>query len=150
MRPSLLALLVLLLPAPAQAQTPRGLEAGVAGALLLAEPAFAGGGALLAIRPGGRMRVQVAALAGHADGVAGRGELAVHYLVTPAAARGAGVYGLAGAALSAGPREAGYLLLGLGIEWAPAGPNGWWLEAGVGGGARVALGWRWRGLRRQP
>lgn len=148
MRP--LALLVLLLPAAAAAQAPRGLEAGVAGALLLSEPAFAGGGAVLAFRPGGRIRVQLAALAGDADGAAGRGELALHYLVTPGAARGAGVYGLAGVALSAGRREAGFLLLGVGAEWAPGGSDGWWVEAGAGGGARIALGWRWRSLRRLP
>lgn len=149
MRPPLAALLALLAAVPAAAQSPRGFEAGAAGALLLAEPEFAGGGALLALRPGGRMRLQLTALVGDADGVTGRGEFAVHYLVTPGAPRGAGIYGLAGAALSAGPREAGYFLLGLGIEAAPAGSGGWWLEAGVGGGARLALGWRWRSLRRR-
>lgn len=149
MRPPLAALVVLLAAVPAAAQSPRGFEVGVAGALLLAEPEFAGGGALLALRPGGRLRLQLAALVGNAGGVAGRGELAVHYLVTPGAPRGAGAYGFAGAALCAGPREAGYVLLGLGIEAAPGGPGGWWLEAGVGGGARLALGWRWRSVWRR-
>jgi len=147
-RPSLAALLVLLLPSPIGAQTPRGLETGVAAMLLLAESRFGGGGALLALRPGGRLRLQLAALVGDDGDLAGRGEFSVHYLVTPGAPRGVSLYGLTGVAGRAGRREAGYLLVGLGLESAPAGRHGWWVEAGVGGGARVALGWRWRSLRR--
>ncbi len=150
MRPPLAALLVLLSASPAGAQSPRGFEAGVAGALLLAQPEFIGGGAMLALRPGGRMRFQLAALAGDAGGLMGRGEFAVHYLVTPAATRGGSVYGVAGVALNAGSGEAGYLLLGLGLERASGASNGWWVEAGVGGGGRLAAGWRWRSLRRSP
>ncbi len=143
----------LLAASPASAQAPRGAEFGLAGTLLLAEPGFAGGGALVALRDG-RLRLQVTVLTGDAGGWAGRAEAAGHYLVTPARMGGAGLYGLAGLALEAGPHEAGYLLLGLGLEGSPGGRHGWWVEAGVGGGARIAAGWRWRHLgrpgRRQP
>jgi hypothetical protein len=57
---------------------------------------------------------------------------------------------LAGIAGAAGRTDAGYLLLGLGVEAAPGGRHGWWLEAGAGGGVRIALGWRWRSLGREP
>jgi hypothetical protein len=133
----------LLAASPATAQAPRGAEFGLAGTLLLAEPGFAGGGALVALRDG-RLRLQFTVLTGDAGGWAGRAELAGHYLVTPARVGGVGLYGLAGLALDAGPREAGYLLLGLGLEESPGGRHGWWVEAGVGGGARIAIGWRWR------
>ena len=72
-----------------------------------------------------------------------------------------GVLGLvgAGAALAAlvataltlvvgGPVDEGYLLLTLGVESRPGGRAGWFAEAGVGGGARVALGYRQRWQRR--
>lgn len=135
---------------PVAAQTARGFEVGVASALLLAEPEFVGGGALVALRPGGRLRLQIAALAGEASGLAGRAELSGQFLLTPNAMRGVGVYGLAGIAGTAGRTDAGYLLLGLGAEAAPGGRHGWWVEAGAGGGARIALGWRWRSLGLGP
>lgn len=141
------ALLGLVPAMPAAAQSPRGFEIGVAGALLLAEPTFAGGGGLVALRPGGRLRLQLAGLVGDAYGVAVRGELSGQLLLTPSLTRGVAVYGLAGIAGTAGQPDAGYLLLGLGIEARPGGGHGWWAEAGVGGGARIALGWRWRMLR---
>jgi hypothetical protein len=37
-----------------------------------------------------------------------------------------------------------YLLLVLGVENAPGGGGGSFLEVGVGGGARLAVGYRWR------
>jgi hypothetical protein len=43
-----------------------------------------------------------------------------------------------------GPVERGYLVLTLGLEASPGGRTGWFLEAGVGGGARIAAGWRRR------
>ena len=36
----------------------------------------------------------------------------------------------------------------LGLEERPAARAGWFVEAGVGGGARLALGYRWRRMPR--
>ena len=49
-----------------------------------------------------------------------------------------------GVAAVGGPVDEGYLVLALGLEGRPGGPDGWFVEAGVGGGARLAAGWRWR------
>lgn len=135
---------------PAAAQTPRRFEAGLTSALLLSQPEFFGAGGLVAVRPGGRLRLQFAALAGQASGLAGRAEFTAHFLLAPNRMRGIGWYGFAGIAGTAGQTDAGYLQLGLGIEAAPGGRHGWWMEAGAGGGARIALGWRWRSMGGSP
>jgi hypothetical protein len=123
-------------------------ELGPQGLVLLAEPAMAAAGLYGAVRPGGRLRLAATAEAGtQKESVATRGEVLFHFLLVPGARRGAGVYGLGGAAWSSGPREGGYLVLGVGVEWAPAGRSGWALEAGVGGGVRIAAGYRWRWFR---
>jgi hypothetical protein len=38
-------------------------------------------------------------------------------------------------------------VLGLGLEHAPGAASGWSIEAGVGGGARLSVGWRVRRFR---
>ena len=43
-----------------------------------------------------------------------------------------------------GPEDEGYLVLAIGIEHRPGARSGWFVEGGVGGGARVAAGYRWR------
>lgn len=153
-RLGLLALVGVCTALPAAAQAPPRLEVGLASAALFADPEFFGGGGVVALRPGGRLRLQLAALAGDANGLALRGELSGQFLLSPSRTRGIGCYGFAGIAGVAGPADAGYLLLGLGVEAAPGSSNGWWMEAGVGGGARIAFGWRWRslggGARGQP
>ena len=45
-----------------------------------------------------------------------------------------------------GPVEQGYLVVAIGLEGRPGARAGWFVEAGVGGGARLALGYRWRQL----
>ena len=75
------------------------------------------------------------------DRAAWRGELLAHFLLSPARRQGAGVYGAGGVAVVGGPVEQGYLVLTLGLEARPAARVGWFVEAGVGGGA----GWR-RGI----
>ncbi len=146
MRVRALALLALL-AAPLAAQGPRGVELGVTGVAAGADPAWAGGGLSLGLRPGGRVRLVLAALAGDAAGLTGRGELTGQYLLWPGRLTGVGAYAFGGVAGQAGARDAGYVVLGLGLEGRPGAASGWHLEAGIGGGARVAVGWRWRRLR---
>lgn len=75
---------------------------------------------------------------------AGRGELALQFRFGPGArqARKPVWYAMGGLALVSGPRRAGWLMVGAGVEW-PAGPSGsWWAEGGVAGGVRVAGGYQ--------
>jgi hypothetical protein len=134
----------MLLPAaPITAQ--QVLELGFHAVATGSDPLFGGGGLYGASRVSDRTRI-AATLSG---GVAGadaefRGELLGHFLLSPRKGRGIGLYALGGAALVAGPASEGYLVLGLGAEARPGAQSGWSLEAGVGGGFRVALGYRWR------
>ena len=133
---------------PAHAQERRGHEVGVEALATLAEPSFAGGGVSLGIRPGGGIRIVFTAAPGVLrNRLAARGELLGELMLTPMKRRGVGFYGLAGVAGQVGRRDAGRLVLGLGIEGAPAASSGWHFEAGLGGGFRIAAGWRWRWLR---
>ena len=143
--------LLVLLDAPALlAQAPTGLEAGGIGVLAAAYPIFVGGGPTLAWRPGDRVRlVATATLGGQGARTAGRGELSLNYLLEPARPHGVGVYAFAGIAGTTGARGNGYLLLGIGAESAPGSSHGWLVEGGVGGGVRIAAGYRWRWLRRK-
>jgi hypothetical protein len=139
------ALVIMLAASPGWAQEPRGIEAGLEVVATLADPAFAGGGLSLGVRPGGRARVLVVLTPGVQQGrFAGHGELLGQLMLTPAKRDGVGFYGIAGVAGQVGPRDSGLLVLGLGLEGAPATGSGWHFEAGVGGGVRIAAGWRWR------
>jgi hypothetical protein len=132
----------------ARAQGPAGVEAGIQGLILSQRPVWWGGALVGGYRPGGKARLSVTLGAGRTDSRwSARGELLAHLLLSPARRSGAGVYGFGGIAGTAGPRDQGYLVLGLGVERAPALGSGWMLEAGVGGGLRLAAGWRWRRFR---
>ncbi len=110
-----------------------------------ARPVLAGAGPSVGWRPGDRVRLVATALpAVRAGRLVGRGELRLDYLLTPARLSGAGVYGFAGIAGVTAPRRNGFLLLGAGVEGAPGAAHGWLLEGGVGGGLRLAAGFRWR------
>ncbi|MEO8636518.1 MAG: hypothetical protein ABI587_14680 [Gemmatimonadales bacterium] len=142
-------MLVLLNPPAALAQSLSGWEAGIAGVGAAARPVFAGGGPTLAWRPDDRVRLFATALFGRqGGGTIGRGELGLNYMLEPARLHGVGVYGIAGMAGTTGAHRNGYLLLGLGAESAPGTGQGWLVEGGVGGGVRIAVGYRWRWLRR--
>jgi hypothetical protein len=133
----------------ARGQEPRGLELATTSVVVLSDPLFAGAGLQGAIRPGGRGRIALGVFPGMLDErFALRGELVAHFLLSPGGRRGVGFYGLGGVAGLTGPRDRAYLMLGVGVEANPGGRSGWMLEAGVGGGARIAAGWRWRRLER--
>ncbi|HKT61798.1 MAG TPA: hypothetical protein VJQ46_17195, partial [Gemmatimonadales bacterium] len=137
-----LALLVGLVPV---ASAQRVMELGVQAIGTAADPAVAVGGLYGAIRTSQRTRISAALGAGVSDGEAAvRGELLAHFLLNPTRRTGAGVYGAAGIAATEGPVGQGYVVVTLGIEGRPGGRSGWFAEAGVGGGARLAIGYRWR------
>ena len=128
---------------PAAAQQVK--ELGVQTTGTLSDPGLAVAGVYAALRPSERSRVSAALGAGTSDGAtAWRGELLGHFLLAPRRRRGAGVYAAGGVAVVGGPSDKGYLVLALGVEGRPGSAAGWFVEAGVGGGARLALGYRWR------
>jgi hypothetical protein len=131
---------------PAAAQ--HGREIGVQAIATASEPAIVVAGAYGAIRSSARTRVSVAAGVGTSDGdFAAREEVLGHFLLSPGQPRGAGFYLAGGLAAVQGPVSRGYLVLTAGLEERPAAGSGWSAEVGVGGGVRVALGYRWRWLR---
>jgi hypothetical protein len=137
--------LLLGLGTPAAAQ--RVMELGVQAMGTAADPAVAVGGLYGAIRTSQRTRISAALGAGVSDGDgAFRAELLAHFLLNPTRRTGAGVYGAGGIALAEGSVDQGYVVVTLGVEGRPGARSGWFVEAGVGGGARLALGYRWRRL----
>jgi hypothetical protein len=122
-------------------------ELGAQGIATAADPAVAVAGIYAGIRTSRRSRLSAGLAGGASDGrAAWRGELLAHFLLNPARGRGAGVYGAGGIAVAGGPVNQGYVVATLGIEGRPGAPSGWFAEAGIGGGARLALGYRWRRL----
>jgi len=120
-------------------------EFGVMGIATASDPALVVGGGYGAIRTSQRTRISAGLGAGVSDGrAAWRGELLAHFLLNPTRRRGVGIYGAGGVAAVGGPVDQGYLVLTLGLEARPGERSGWFVEAGVGGGARLAVGVRWR------
>jgi hypothetical protein len=109
------------------------------------DPAVVVGGGYGALRTSGRTRVSLSLAAGVADHkLVGRAELLGHFLLSPEARRKPGFYLAGGIAGVEGKVSRGYLVLTAGVERAPRRSSGWALELGLGGGVRVALGYRWR------
>jgi hypothetical protein len=120
-------------------------ELGVQGIATFSDPVLAVAGGYGALRVSGRTRVSLSLGAGTTDSdLAFRGELLAHFLLSPAEPRKPGFYLSGGVAGVAGPVDRGYLVLTAGLEQHPARGSGWALELGVGGGIRLALGYRWR------
>jgi hypothetical protein len=136
-------LLAAAVASPAAAQ--QVLELGVTGIATASDPALVVGGGYAAVRTSQRTRLSAALGAGASDGRgAWRGEVLAHFLLNPTRRRGTAVYGAGGVAAVGGPVDQGYLVLTLGLEARPGARSGWFVEAGVGGGARLAAGFRWR------
>ena len=139
--------LPLLLAAAAPCRAQRRTELQLWGLGAASKPAFYGAGLGLAARDEDRLRFGVAAAAGgFDDGVFGaRADATLQFLLDPARRTGAAIYGGGGVSLAVRRgRATPYLLLVLGVEHAPGGPQGAFGEIGVGGGVRVVLGYRWR------
>lgn len=137
---------MLLVATPLAAQ---GLDAGVGALVTTAEPVFAGAGAHLGWRPGRHARIVLAGALGSDGEVAGRVEVMAQLLAPVAEDAPLGAYVGAGIGLRPGVGDGAgeVLLLVAGVETSPRGRGGAFVEAGVGGGARLAAGWRWRWLR---
>jgi hypothetical protein len=128
-------------PLPAQ-QVP---EIGVQLIGTTSDPELLVGGGYAALRTSRRFRVSVAAGIGGSGGeTAWRGELLAHFLLAPRRRDGVGAYAAAGVAAVGGVRDQGYMVLTLGVESGPGSRSGWFAEGGVGGGGRVAAGYRRR------
>lgn len=146
----MVAAAMLLAPAPVAAQRAR--ELGVHGVFTAQDAELFAGGLYAAIRTTRRTRLALTAAAGSAGGeFVARGEILGHFLLSPAS-EGVGVYGGGGIAGIAGAGEEGFIVLLIGVEHAPGTRAGWYLEGGLGGGARIAAGFRWRWFsdRRTP
>lgn len=104
--------------------------------------AFLGAGPGLVVRSRGRLGLALAALAGARNGnLAGRGEALLSFVLDPLRQRAVAPYAAGGVAL-VGDRVAtnGYLVGTLGVAGNPGRSTGWFVEAGVGGGVRLAAG----------
>lgn len=136
-----------LLAAPLAAQQQAVRELGVETVAAWADPAIYTVGLTASIRPASRTRVALFAGGGVSDGAGvARAELLGHFLLNPRSTHAA-FYGGGGIAGVFGSGYAdGYLVLLVGVEGSPGGRGGWFAEAGVGGGARLAVGYRWREL----
>jgi hypothetical protein len=134
---------------PGAAAAQRAAEIGLHALLTTSAPVLWAGGVYGAFRPSTRFRIAATVAAGEAGGdLAARGELLGHFLLNPTNRGGTGAYAGGGVAGIAGPDDRGYLVLLLGIEASPGARAGWALEAGVGGGLRLAAGYRWRRFAR--
>jgi hypothetical protein len=136
---------------PISAQQTR--EFGIQAIGTASDPVLGVGALFGALRTSNRTRLSgTAGLGGSGGEVAFRAELLGHFLLNPNKRKGTGPYFAAGVAAVGGPVERGYLVLTLGVEQRPGAGSGWAAEAGVGGGFRVALGYRWRrrSARLQP
>jgi hypothetical protein len=131
------------LPSPGAAQQIR--ELGIQAVATASDPALGVAGVYGALRTTGRTRLSASLGAGVSGSqLAWRGELLAHFLLSPEERRRAGAYVAGGIAAVEGAVSRGYLVLTLGIEERPRASSGWALEAGIGGGVRVGLGYRWR------
>lgn len=140
------AALVLAAAKPAAAQGWR--ETQVMGVALDSRPAVYALGLGTAWRDAGRTRIGVAVAGGATElgTAAARVEATWHFLLDPGRTRGFAVYGGGGLALTAVQDSTvkPFVEAVLGIETGPAARASFFVEAGFGGGARAAVGLRWR------
>lgn len=136
-----------LAPAPGRAQAMGVRELQINALAVASRPFFGGAGGGLGFRDADRNRWQGTLAVGLLDGggVGARGDLVYHFLLDPRKRQGSAVYGGGGlTAQVAGGGVTPYVLLVVGAENAPGGVGGSFVELGVGGGVRFAVGYRWR------
>lgn len=139
-------MLLVALPAQAAAQRAAVTELSAVALTTVARRDLAALGFSVAHRPG-QARVTLLVVGGVLDGhAATRAEVTAQFLVNPSARAGVSAYGALGIAVvsAAQVRGGGYITMFFGVERAAARRGGWFVEAGLGGGVRVAAGARWR------
>jgi hypothetical protein len=140
----------LLLPGMALLGVSRGAaqqtwEIGVQSIAAFSTPAAIVAGGYGAWRGSERTRISGSAGLGVANNrFAWRAEALAHFLFSPNETRRPGFYLSGGIAAAGGTATQAYLVATLGLEQRPRARTGWALEAGVGGGIRLAAGYRWR------
>lgn len=127
-----------------------GLEWQVHAVATVGADRFIGGGLGVAQRTSGRLRFGGAVSAGDFEGdTAARLEASVTYLLRPFSRGGVTPYAGGGAAFTLTSDESReFLLIVIGLQGRPASALGWFLEAGLAGGARLAAGIRLQRRRR--
>lgn len=147
----LLAAVGLAAPLPAAAQ--RGWDAQVHAIGVVSDSSFFGLGAGVGLRAGRGVGLGATTSAGWLapDRIAGRAELLVYYHLPATRPGRPGVYGGAGVAADAREDDLrGLAVVVIGVEAPPARQGGWFVEVGVGGGLRLAAGYRAIRLRSGP
>ena len=145
-----IALIVFLCP---KAEAQKAVEWQAHTLAALGSDSYWGGGIGVYSRTNGRMRVGLVASAGGLEGsFAFRTELLGSFHLSPYKRSGIAPYAGGGVAvilLEQETRE--YIVALLGLESRPGRSFGWFAELGLGGGARLSLGVRYRkrGARRQ-
>lgn len=137
-------------PRAASAQQQREWRAQALGTVSRAPETFIGAGVGLVLRGPTGTGVGVGAALGARDGkLAGRGEAMLSFSLDPLRERGVAPY-LAGGVAVVGDRvgTGEYLIAVLGVSVGPGRKTGWFVEAGVGGGLRLAAGFAFRHRRR--
>lgn len=145
MRKAALLVVVVGSALPGSLRAQRGWDAQIHGIALLRDSALVGGGMGAGIRFRGGLRAAATASGGWLGGhrVAGRVELLAAYHLPPTRPTHPSVYLGGGIALEARQHDVrGLVLLALGVEARPWMGGGWFAELGVGGGLRVAVGYR--------
>ncbi|HKV70835.1 MAG TPA: hypothetical protein VJN62_06270 [Gemmatimonadales bacterium] len=135
--------------AVARAQGPPATESGLGAVALWGRRAYYGVDAALGVRPQGQVRFMGTVGAGIREGrPAGRVGGEAQFLISPAARSGVSPYvGMGVSCTMVNSRHSfGALTLTAGVEAAEGNPFGWYVEGGASGGARLALGVRWRGF----
>jgi hypothetical protein len=126
-------------------------ETTLGGTIVAARQSFEGAEVGLG-RRSGQGELAFTAAAGSAAGAAAlRVSGSADFVLWPAT-RARTPYAGLGLSLAAtrGTAGAGYLTGVVGVEATPAGRRGWYVEAGLGGGAWVAAGIRWRSFAARP
>lgn len=144
--PNLLSLVSVL---AMQSQQLTATELSLGGVASLARRTFIGAELGIARRPSAESRIALALAGGTAppgDRAVARAQVTIQLLVNSAARSGVGIYAGVGTAFLArrGSPGQGYLAVLLGVEGAPGRRQSWFVEGGLGGGARAAGGWRVR------
>jgi hypothetical protein len=135
---------------PGRSEAQRGFDIQGNGIALVGAAAFVGAGAGAGLRAGLGSRVSLAAAGGRLEGGAAAARiegLFTYHLFTPGRPRPAPYVGT-GLGLTATTDATNWnLVVVLGVEAGAQRRGGWFLELGVGGGVRIAAGYRvtrWR------